>query len=179
MGFALELALDEETSTAVCRLWRTLAEAGFGDMAALGARPHISLGVWEAVGRDAFERELVGLAERTGPLAVTLERVTAFTTTGVVYLATAPAPALAAVQARAQEGCASAARRPSPYYAPDVWVPHCTLAQDLSASDLAAALAIARGAPLPLRGRLERAALVEFRPVRTLAEARLTGPARH
>jgi hypothetical protein len=50
-----------------------------------------------------------------------------------------------------------------------VWVPHCTLAQDIEGPvALARAHAIAERVPLPIAGRLSRAELVRFHPVHCL-----------
>ena len=47
-------------------------------------------------------------------------------------------------------------------------MPHCTLAMDFTEDLTPTALAIARHAPLPLTGRLDRIGIVEFRPVKQL-----------
>jgi 2'-5' RNA ligase len=63
------------------------------------------------------------------------------------------------------------------HYRPGAWVPHCTVGFRLA--DAGTAAAVARAA-LPIRGRFERIALVEFEPratapVRSLVERPL-GP---
>ncbi|HEV8585192.1 MAG TPA: hypothetical protein VGT02_09510 [Methylomirabilota bacterium] len=75
------------------------------------------------------------------------------------------AAALLEAQADCHRRLAAFGRGPWAYYAPGAWVPHCTLVQEAGAG-LDRALAVARRAALPRRGRLERAELVEFRPVR-------------
>lgn len=77
----------------------------------------------------------------------------------------APAPMVSALNALAAE------TPPVPIVFSRVEVfPHCTLAQDIDdAGGLARARAVAERMDLPLVGRLERAGLIEFRPVRVLA----------
>ncbi len=48
----------------------------------------------------------------------------------------------------------------SPYYAPRHWVPHCTLALNLSKEALARAVLLIDGGTLPITGKLEAVGLV-------------------
>ena len=172
MPYAVELALDDDAAAVVRRLWRTLAGAGFPFMADSGAHPHVSIAIWEQIDRPAMEDAVRRFAASTDEVDVALPSVEVFASTGVVFLALETSARLREVHADGHRMLASAGRDPWPHYAPDAWVPHCTLAMDLGESaDRVAALV--RHAPLPLRGRLVRAELVEFRPVRHLLEAPL------
>ena len=54
----------------------------------------------------------------------------------------------------------------SHYYRPGAWTPHCTVAQDLAANDVTAAVRVAVAlVPLPLDTTLVRLSLVRYRPV--------------
>jgi hypothetical protein len=64
MPYALELALDDRAARAVRRAWEELADAGITYMARSGARPHVSLGIWDTIDRVAFEAELARFAVR-------------------------------------------------------------------------------------------------------------------
>ena len=141
MAFAIELALDAESAAPVRALWRRLAEAGIRFMAESGADPHVSLVIWDGLDVERAAAE-------------------------VVYLALAPSPRLAELQARVDARFAPLGRARWPHYAPEAWIPHCTLAMDFGSVTAATALAVAGSLTLPLAGRLERMAIVEFRPVR-------------
>jgi len=174
MPFALELALDPESAAAVRTAWRALAVAGFPLMADLGANPHVSLAIWEEIDVTAMSAAVAELGRETAPLPIAFDRVAVFPTTGVVFLAPVPDAALRDMQARCQRRLGAHGRQPWPHYAPDTWVPHCTLAQDLDdPGALARARSVAERMPLPVIGRLERAELVRFRPVQLLSAAPL------
>jgi 2'-5' RNA ligase len=171
MPFALALALDDVAAATVRNLWDELAAAGFTFPATSGANPHVSLAIWDTIDPAATERALVAFATATAPVDVSFVRVDAFASSGTVFLAPEVDGRLLEVHARCHRHFAGVGAGAWPYYAPGVWVPHCTLAQDLDAAGVDSALAISQRARLPLRGRLERAELVEFRPVRRLAAA--------
>ena len=174
MGFAVELALDESASRAVRGIWQDLADAGLTYMATSGADPHISLILWDHVDPAALEGDLTAFAREVAPVAVSLSSVGAFHS--AVLLAPTPTPALLDVHARFHQRFAGLGARPSGYYAPGVWVPHCTLALDLTPDTMPTALVVACRAALPIGGSLKRMDLVEFRPVRFLSCVPLTGP---
>ena len=174
MPYAVELALDDAAAAAVRTLWRRAAEAGFAFMTESGAHPHVSLAIWDDVDRPAMQDGLARFAAHTPPIEVRFPRIDAFATTGVLFLALDGNRRLSDVQRRCHQALAPHGQAPWPHYAPDLWVPHCTLAMDLDGA-VAEVRAALEPAPLPLRGRLERAELVEFRPVRHLMTVPLTG----
>ncbi len=164
MPFAIELALDPAAGATVRRIWRELEDAGITSMARSGAHPHISLGIWNALDLPACQAELAAFAREIEPIPVTLASVRTFST-GAVFLAPEANPGLAALHAGFHRRLAHLGTGAWDYYAPGLWVPHCTLATDLPEELTRTALAIARHAPLPLTGRLDRIGIVEFRPV--------------
>jgi 2'-5' RNA ligase len=181
MPFALAVALDPDSAAVVWAAWRELAAAGFPFMAESGAAPHVSLAIWDEIDAAAMSAAVADWSRDTAELAIVFERVAVFPTTGVVFLAPAADPALRDMQRRCHGQLAAHGRRPWPHYAPDVWVPHCTLAQDLD-GPLARARAIAERVPLPVAGRLSRAELIRFHPVQHLStvplvrQATVSGP---
>ena len=178
MPFALELALDPDSAAVVLAGWRALAAAGFPLMVELGANPHVSLAIWEEIDVAGMRAAVADLARETPVLPIVFDRIAVFSITGVVFLAPVLDIALYDLQARCYGRLGAHGRRPWPHYAPDTWVPHCTLAQELNdAAALARARAVAERISLPVVGRLERAELVAFRPVHCLCTASLAeGP---
>jgi 2'-5' RNA ligase len=172
MPYALELALDDDAAAMVRALWREIAAAGAPFMAESGANPHVSLAIWNEIDRDAMTSALARFAAETRPIDIVFPAVGTFASTGVVLLAPEVDARLLDAHARCHRTVAGLGLGAWPHYAPGVWAPHCTLAMDLGA-EMDDVLALARRAPLPLRGRLERVELVEFRPVRRLTFAPL------
>ena len=176
MPYAVELELDSVAGAAVQDLWRALSEVGATWLAQSGASPHVSLAIWETIDRPRLEAELARFAAETGPIGITFDGAGTFPG-GTVYLQPAPNPALHAVQRHVHARFASFGGGAWAYYLPDSWIPHCTLAMDVSPDRVTEALAVAGRAPLPITGRLEYVAIVEFQPVQVLARYPLAGDA--
>jgi 2'-5' RNA ligase len=167
MPYAIELVLDPETAAVVQRAWRELADAGIEYMAASGARPHVSLGIWETLDHEAAEAELKRFAAETPPVSLTLASVGLFP--GVaVFLAPTVTAELLELHAGFHRRFGPLGRAPWDHYRPGIWVPHCTLAMELAPGRFSDALAIAARTPLPLEARLIEVGIVEFRPVKEL-----------
>jgi 2'-5' RNA ligase len=168
VAYAVELALDERAGRVVRDVWQELTAVGVDWMNVSGAEPHVSLAIWDSIERGPFEVELARFARETAPITVTFDAVGSFPG-GAIYLRTALNSGLAEVQQRAHERLDMLASGPWHYYLPERWIPHCTVAMEFPADRMDRALAIVRRLPLPLTGRLESAALIEFRPVREVA----------
>lgn len=173
MPYAVELALDPTATAAVRRVWRELEDAGITYMARAGARPHVSLGIWETLDHAAFEAELTQFAAETPPLPITLASVGLFPAVAV-FLAPTVTRELLGLHAGFHRRVERLGTSPWRHYAPGAWVPHCTLATDLGHDQFEPALGIARRVALPLECRLVEIGIVEFRPVRQLV-ARVLG----
>jgi 2'-5' RNA ligase len=137
MALALCLRFDRDTTAAVERLWRALAEAGVSsDMLELGYPPHLTLIV------AGIEADVANLARSLSRLAghvpeqIELGEPRAFPNSDVVYLACRSN--LRELQLQV------AALVPSDilheHYRPDIWTPHVTLQ---TRGDAALAVAIA------------------------------------
>lgn len=167
MALAVELGFDPRAESAVLAVWEAVAAAsGSRLLLDLRVRPHVSLAVYPegAPGaEDAFR------AIRAAPLPFAFASVGTFPgDEGVVFLA----PVVDEALLRFHRDWHALAPGGNPHYAPGAWVPHCTVGFRLA--DVGSALASAR-ALLPIRGRYESIALIEYdpgfaTPVRTLVE---------
>lgn len=144
MAHALEMFLDDEADAAVRDLWRRLDDAGVPSLARYSHRrhrPHVSLAVAGAIparARDALRAD-IGL--------LTLPRLWLYTLgtfpteQNVLFLGAVVDTELLAVHSAAHDALAGLAKQPWAPYLPGAWVPHCTLAHDISAAQLAAGMA--------------------------------------
>jgi 2'-5' RNA ligase len=167
MPYALELALDEHAAAVVRRLWHDLEDAGIVHMARSGARPHLSVGIWDHLDRDGADTELTRFATDTAPVPITLASVGFFPQVAI-FLAPTVTPALLELQAGLHARFSRVATAPWEHYLPGAWVPHCTLATDFTAEQFTGALEIVRRVALPIACRLVEIGIVEFRPVKQL-----------
>jgi len=140
MAHALGMFVDDGADTGVRALWRRLDDAGVPSLAVRGHRrhrPHVSLAVAGAIPqrtRDALRAELALLA-LPGLWLYTLG--TFPTEENALFLAAVVDTELLAVHSAAHDVLAGRTSQPWAYYLPGAWVPHCTLAQDLTAVQLA------------------------------------------
>lgn len=143
MAHAVEMFFDEAADAAVRALWRRLDEAGVPSLAGFGHRrhrPHVSLAVAGAIPRrtrDALRAELAPLA-LPGLWLYTLG--TFPTEQNGLFLGAVVDAELLALHSAAHDALAGRVSQPWAYYLPGAWVPHCTLAHDLSVDQLALAV---------------------------------------
>ena len=171
MGYAIELFYDDASEQAVRDIWEGLGAAlGKPSLSELGARPHVSLAVFDdGLDTNGFPERLLEFARSIDPFDFTLSSLGTFPgQEGVVFLAPVATRRLLAVHARFHEVFSKHDNAGMGYYLPGNWVPHCTVAIDLSSAEVTAALAYCREAFQPISGRFQEIGLVEFRPVKEL-----------
>ena len=122
--------LDPSATAQIHAIWAELQAAhGIGEAARRVPWPHVSYHIAPRYDPVALESGLQALARETGPLEIRTTGLGIFTgPTPVLYLAVTRSPALSGLHAKAWAACDAAAEDPSPLYAPNVWVPHITLA---------------------------------------------------
>jgi 2'-5' RNA ligase len=168
--YAVELFFDPSADAAVRSIWRSLADGGVPSaIQDMGSHPHVSVAVTDELDVARFRPVLESLARETPALELALASVGLFPTSeGVVFLAPAVTRPLLDFHAQFHAQFQQFGGRSWPYYLPGNWVPHCTLAMGVSRESLPEALHLCLEAPLPIRGRIVQAALVEYRPVNVL-----------
>ena len=171
MGYAIELFYDDASERAVRDIWDGLGTAlGQPSLSELGARPHVSLAVYgDDLDTDGFPERLLKFARSIEPFDFTLSSLGTFAgREGVVFLAPVVTRRLLEVHARFHEVFSKHDNAGMGYYLPGNWVPHCTVAIDLSATEVTEALAYCREIFEPISGQFREIGLVEFRPVKEL-----------
>jgi hypothetical protein len=147
---------DGPTAGVVRDLWDALGDRGLPSLAThthRRHRPHCSLSVAEELPADEA-LAAVG-AVPCEPIPFVAESVGVFPPHGAVFLACVANQRLLGEQRRVQRAVAPLAVRPWPYFEPDAWVPHITLAMAMTPDDLAVALPVVMEA-LPLVGTFDR-----------------------
>lgn len=165
MPFAVELGFDEALAGEIVALQERLGTLGVGlNLRGLGFAPHLSLATCADVDEDESRKLLRELARDTSPFPVAFEAAGAFPPDGAtIFLAPAPSLALLEVHRRFWGRFVAVATDPSDYYAPERWIPHCTVAREVPPAERARAL-LATVAAVPLRGRVVEVGLTGYRP---------------
>jgi len=182
---ALELAFDDGAEAAIREIWNGLKAAGLSTtMLDLGARPHVSLAVYDAPALADAREEAEAFFAQESPVPLLFSSVGSFPgDEGVVFLAPVVTPELLGLHARYHARLAHLREAARPHYLPGAWVPHCTIGYNVSPRLLPATVEFVRTAALPIRGTITSAAVLEFESVaptavRALMEFALSGPAR-
>lgn len=168
MALAVELYFDERTEERILALRRIVHLDGARVAPDLEAgRPHISFALVETSDAELLASVVAGVARRAPLCQVELAAPASFATrAGLLYLAPVPTMALLEFHSRFHAGLVAAGLESNEYYRPGAWIPHCTLAMDLSEAQLAAAFVACRKSMTPITGHLEAAGVVSFPPPR-------------
>ena len=176
MALAIVLGFDASAEQAVVEVWEAVrAVSGRNRLFDLAAKPHVSLASYPEGVRGPLEKAVA--AFRAAPFPFVLASAATFPgAEGVVFLA----PVVDDALLRLHREWHALAPGGMDYYRPGAWAPHCAVGFNLPDAAVAPAVAAARAA-LPIRGRYESIALVEFdrdltRPVRHLVERPLARP---
>jgi len=169
MQVSVELAFDPASESRIRALQNELSKIYGGPrVTELGVRPHISLTSFPDALPSRLGSAVELIANRTKPFPLVLESIQCFLTAeGVVYLAPAQSPRLRACHHDLHDLIQGYPERRNPYYEPDAWIPHCSIATDVPASNRDAVVAAAEGA-VGLEVSVQYIAVVAYRPAREL-----------
>jgi 2'-5' RNA ligase len=135
VAHALQLFFDSGTEAAVRAMWGNLEARGLRSMATTTHgrhRPHVSLAVAEHMSPAHADVAAQPLGD-ANDLALRLGSVAVFPgRQGVLYLSVVPTMRLLRLHREIHAQLLGAGVESLRHYLPDVWVPHCTLAQSLS-----------------------------------------------
>ncbi|MBX3084626.1 MAG: 2'-5' RNA ligase family protein [Anaerolineae bacterium] len=168
MAHAVEMYFDEATDSAVRGMWQSIAATGVPSaMLAGGYRPHVTLAVYDDLKDDGwFASTLEVLAGVAPPVSLTLSSYGIFPgAEGVLFLGVTVTDALCELHGTFHTWFTDYQSSSRAHYAPDQWVPHCTLALGLSLDEMAKALQACQGCPLPLTAQVTAFGLVEVSPI--------------
>lgn len=160
---AVVVLLDDEHTTQVVALWEELErELGVHVARDRAPWPHISFQGGDEYDVPAVEALLRSVASETAPLVVPADGLGIFAgPQPVLYVPVQRVEALNRLHARLWEALSPNARGLSPYYAPERWVAHVTLAQwDIPPDRLGNVVAHLTGRPLAWEMRLVALGLV-------------------
>lgn len=178
MPHAIEMFFDPASDARIRDIWRELAPLSSPSMMELGSRPHVSLAVCDSADIPAVCRLLDRFAESTAPFPILLSSLGLFAAADpIAYLAPKVTRGLLSFHADFFAEFETVTSNCWPHYDPCRWLPHCTLATGILPQDLGPVFEICRAAHLPIECTVTEIGLVEFRPVKQLHAAPLSGAA--
>lgn len=161
MSYAVSLWLDEDTEAQVRGVWQRLRGAGVETSAAGSIRPHVTLAHSLDVDLRPFVASLRGRLEAHLTFEIVFPGLGLFVESGVLYLSTIMTGALWALHRDVAELALEYETRSSPYYLPDRWTPHCTLALTLTPETMLDAVSACQTVPFPLVARATHVGVIE------------------
>jgi 2'-5' RNA ligase len=174
MPYAITLRTDEAAASQIRAIWRELAARGISDeMTRLGYVPHLTMAI---LPDGVSEARLITAARECASWRAMPIRLAGFNrfpgNRETLFLAPVVTPAL--LDAHAALHVLLEDVSIDPYYSRDTWVPHVTLASDLT--DAAAAMAALPASLPPIDAVLDTLDVVRFRPVEILSSHTLNVP---
>jgi 2'-5' RNA ligase len=161
MAKGIVLLLDAESTRAIRQCWRRLEAAGIPSLESLTHRrhePHVSLVVADEIATGGWMDVLRAGFFPAEPMRIELGPAEVFPG-GWLYLSVSGLPAPS--HARLIAALGGDANGVWEHYLPQNWVPHCTLAGDLSELQSASAVEVVGSAPPPKAATVMSAALVD------------------
>ena len=159
MPFSIELRFDPTSEDRIRRIWENAAIwHGSNYLLENGVIPHVALLVGDSRLKDVF-------AKLEAPSGVIFLSGTGFFGEGEVAFLPAEIPeSIRGFQRAAHQIALDAGAAPDPHYAPEVWIPHCTIAMNCRNR---------RGEPFAnheIMATIHRLILVEYPPTMLVAE---------
>ncbi len=175
MPYAIAALFDAASEAGLQNLRAQLAEYAGSDAAAV-ARPHLTFAIVNQLDPQALEPMLRKFCQATPPLPLNLAAVGAFPTReGVVYLAPVVTRPMLAAHANLCRLLDEAGAPPVPYYRPESWVPHCTVAINLKPEQVGGAVRICCQADVFHTDQLTQLTVAQFPPMHLLYRLPLRG----
>jgi hypothetical protein len=160
VALAVCLLFDRRSERAVRALWDRLEERGVPSLRSHthGRHvPHVSYAVLRRWDRTAVADALAGI-DGGEPVVLSFDGIGLFRR-GRTWLLAGVSADFVARQQRVVEAVTSSGAELHKHYQPGIWLPHCSLAPRATLAQLPVVVASVMDV-LPLRGRLDRAALV-------------------
>lgn len=168
MAFAAVLSLDGPTDAIISSVLQDLADAEIStSMLSPGYHPHITLGICNRIDDEQLWPALSALAVQTQPLPILLSHIGIFHgPDGVVFFGATVTQPLLDLHKAFHRVFAPFAHEQWQYYLSGQWVPHCTVAFDLTPEGISRAISICLRIRLPLQARLCSLKVAEILPDR-------------
>lgn len=174
-GLAIEFYFDSETEKNIFAFRDSLYKEGITRIQGLmNDKPHISLAVFPKMDPHKLIQLTEDFSRHLKSFAVQLSAVGVFPTKeNVFFLYPAPSQCLLDVHAEFHYLLHKEGLRPSDYYNPGNWVPHCTLEFNLPDDELCQAILLSKTRYTPIAGKITQLGIVAFRPIDYLAQFNL------
>ena len=177
MAIAVSAWFDSPTEDSVRGIWSQLASRGISSLLHDGPyRPHVTLGIYEELHVPEFSKALREAVIDVEPFECQMPLIGLFPNKPVVgFLGVTQTAGLNHLHQNVHQLMARFGTSPRPYYLPDNWNPHCSLAPDLSSESLGDFLQVAKELKLPLKASINRIGIIDTPAEMELESIKLGG----
>lgn len=163
--YAIELYLEDKYASKVKSLWQKLADDGISTtMLENGCQPHITLGVFEELDEYAIINLLDPFFDAVQVPMLDFAVLGCFPATSVLHCLPTVTNPLLALHSQFHEKISPIVANPVLYYQPNHWVPHCTIAIELTVETLSRAFEEVLVDWQPFQSQFKAIALVDPSP---------------
>ena len=161
MSYSVSLWFDEAAEAQVRDVWQGLADAGIETFTDSLVRPHVSLAHQLELDPEPFVTALRERLEAHPTFELVFPGLGLFVESGILYLSTVMTDALWTLHRDVAELVLEHGAHASPYYQPDRWTPHCTLAVNLTPETMLNAVRACQTVPFPLMAQATSVGVIE------------------
>ncbi len=168
MGYAVLLYFDKQTERRILDLRQALIEAGIPSLTnKMEDRPHISLAGFSEVEGDSLLSVVQEFANGRQPFSIQLSAIGLFPTKeNVLFLSPVPTIQLLTCHQEFHQRLAKSKLVSSPYYAPESWVPHCTVEMNIPDERFQNAIECCHKVFTPIFGQFQEMGVIEYWPIK-------------
>ena len=159
MAYSVSLWFDESAEVQVRSIWQRLADAGIKSFADGPIRPHVTLAHGLELDLHPFVTVLREKLEAHPTFDLTFTSLGLFDS-GILYLAARMTHSLWTLHREVAQLASEFGSGSSPYYRPDFWTPHCTLAVNLTPEAMLNAVNVCQGVT-PISASATRVGIIE------------------
>jgi len=132
--YAVELFFNEEVDSYIRSIWKELSDnnidSSLNDIEEIS--PHITLAVYENINEETFIEKFKVFKSNFKPINTSFDILGTFPITGICLIKPTVTQELLDIHSQYHQQLKAFNESASPYYLPDRWTPHCTLAINLN-----------------------------------------------
>lgn len=172
MPYTVEMRFDAKSASQIREIWDLLAQKNICNyMVDSNMTPHITLTVFNEIDNKLVTNKLQNFRQEIKPVEISFSHVGSFLSEqGIVFLAPTVTRELLELHQKFHNYFADVKEKQVEYYLPDNWVPHCTVAINVSDCKVAQAIEEIVSNYQPLNATIESISFVKYQPPEMLSK---------
>ena len=175
MAFSIELYFNIEFETKIRHLWNFLKDHNVPSiMHTIGSRPHLALSILDFIEEGEIPNILRYLANNHKQFEIEFPAISMIPgKSQAVFLSPSSNAQLIDIQHRLYDHLIEKGYSPKKFYAPNKWLPHCTISKELSLKETLETFRMCEKHTVTGKATVTEVGGIEFRPRRELGTCHL------